>query len=125
MYEIYEYNTGELVTKIKKQNVRFLFFNFSIDRQCEEREILYYVVKNKKYYYCSDNWERWGTHAFIPLTDFRTMIHKVLATYDNYEDAIKIVEKLDYQKAEQGNLIYTTGDILENKFIELESEASV
>lgn len=120
IYDIYEYNTGQMIRKTKTVNQSFVFFNRSYEQYYDDYRVIFYIVKNQKYYYCQSR--RSCTSGFIPLTDFRRVVDYGLVVFEDYQKAIKIVEQLDYQKAEKGTLIYTTGDILENKFMQLETE---
>jgi hypothetical protein len=127
LYEIYEYNTGKLKTKTRKVSGKFWFFNLEYDEEYEDYDVIYYIVKNKKYYLCSSKYydNTYYNCSFIPLTDFRRLLNTTyLVTLTDFEKAYKKIESLDYKKATKGTLIYTTGDSLEDKFKKLERNKS-
>ncbi len=127
LYEVYEYNTGKMKTKTRKVPDRFLFLEYECEEEYEVPDIVYYIVKNKTYYLCSSRFyeDYYENTSFIPLTDFRRLLNtKYLVTLTDFEKAYKVIERLDYQKATSGTLVYTTGDTLEDKYKILESNKS-
>ena len=127
LYEVYEYNTGKMKTRTRKVPQKFLFFQLEYDEEYEVPDIVYYIVKNKKYYLCAKDFygNNYYNTSFIPLTDFRRLLNtNYLVTFAKFEKAYEAIELLDYQKATKGTLIYTTGDSLEDKFKKLERNKS-
>lgn len=136
LYEIYEYATGRSIKEKRTKVKTFLFIPYIHEYFVDKPEVIYYILKNKKYYLCnSGTWELsfvkrfksfCNPRGFLPLTDFRRILNTpYLCTFTDYDKAVKMVETLDCQKKQQGTIVYTnenTIDTLTQKFIELEKE---
>lgn len=111
-YDIYMYDHGG--TRFEGKYKYILYF-FSYYTEVGVPNQVYYIVKNKKYYYCGNS----DIKGFIPLTDFNRLVNSGLLTWRDKQIPIDFVERWIYKSRKNGELIYTTSDPLEEKFEKL------